>query len=600
MDTNGSCGPIGDQFAQLPPLRDWMPDDLVQLQSAAQMFSINTSKFLEFGTNFRSYDTSGTGLCHGKSNKTWTKEEFSLLIDAARIIGCEFYILLHFCESYQMSSFPRPPTDVYSNSPSTADNGSDRDVSSQLDTGKLPTQVSTLEMLQNPVGDHVPQLQSEMRTANSDLGLHVPFEDSIGFHENGDLILSPYDTTYHADDTDFEWGGVRPPGQTLASAPQLSFDQSHEHLPYHPQADSFSQLDYTWPVLNDLLTIPDSSKSGPFCDDATSLDVQQPETEAGTQGPVLDLRARRFDAGSLQQSTEAGRKLFSHPYALADISELKKTLWEFVIGNGHSYIQLKVDQEDQLTMSFFNLATDIVRAKGNHHGFIASVLRLWTAARTLEGDWHFSGEEFLGLDPGRYDRVPFTKAPFIDYQFSAIMAESILQPLREQILKELHKLAHNKARKNWLVIFVATYILLDTYRLLFRQQRAYAASKKAPVRYSMMELIIDALTGAKTLLGFYHIVCCRKKPFDLDWSSQNPMTYKYLGEVTEKEILHLKNITSLVKQQSARFRALENTDKYEEDYWFTGQMFIDNWTPPTTIEKSPPATLPVHGPWPAE
>jgi hypothetical protein len=32
-----------------------------------------------------------------------------------------------------------------------------------------------------------------------------------------------------------------------------------------------------------------------------------------------------------------------------------------------------------------------------------------------------------------------------------------------------------------------------------------------------------------------------------------------------------------------------NTDEYETDHWFTGQLFVPEWKPPDTIEYSPPA-----------
>jgi hypothetical protein len=77
--------------------------------------------------------------------------------------------------------------------------------------------------------------------------------------------------------------------------------------------------------------------------------------------------------------------------------------------------------------------------------------------------------------------VKLTEAPFIDYQFSAIMVQDVLLPLRQKVLKSIHELTHAHASENWFVLFLANYILLHSYGLLMRQQREFARSRNAPV-----------------------------------------------------------------------------------------------------------------------
>ena len=102
--------------------------------------------------------------------------------------------------------------------------------------------------------------------------------------------------------------------------------------------------------------------------------------------------------------------------------------------------------------------------------FLQKVLFLWTAARTIEGDWYFHGKERLGLssDKCMYD------APFIDYQFSGIIKDEICLPAQERVLSQLQELVYKKHRHNWLSILVGTFVLLHTYRLLITQQRDFA------------------------------------------------------------------------------------------------------------------------------
>lgn len=103
---------------------------------------------------------------------------------------------------------------------------------------------------------------------------------------------------------------------------------------------------------------------------------------------------------------------------------------------------------------------------------------MWTAARTIEGDWFYADEERLDLPAGSvvYD------APFIDYQFSGIIKDDILLPTQRIVLQQLQDLIYKNHKKNWLSILVGTFILLNTYGLLMKQQRDFARSIQAKVR----------------------------------------------------------------------------------------------------------------------
>jgi hypothetical protein len=105
------------------------------------------------------------------------------------------------------------------------------------------------------------------------------------------------------------------------------------------------------------------------------------------------------------------------------------------------------------------------------HEFLSDILCLWTAARTIEGGWKFTGPQTLGIQPKVGESVRLPDAAFIDYQFSAIVAQDVLLPLRYKVLKRLHELTHSNTSTNWFVLFLANFILLHTYSLLITQQQ---------------------------------------------------------------------------------------------------------------------------------
>jgi len=77
--------------------------------------------------------------------------------------------------------------------------------------------------------------------------------------------------------------------------------------------------------------------------------------------------------------------------------------------------------------------------------------------------------------------VPLTDAPLIDYQFSGIMVQQVLLPLRQKVLKRLYELTHARTASNWFALFLANFVLLHTYGLLINQQKAFAQHHGANV-----------------------------------------------------------------------------------------------------------------------
>ena len=99
----------------------------------------------------------------------------------------------------------------------------------------------------------------------------------------------------------------------------------------------------------------------------------------------------------------------------------------------------------------------------------------------MEGGWYFTRGETLGLTPNGDGRIPFIEAPLVDYQFAGIMRDRILLQCRETVLEEFQDKIHKHHKQNWFTIFITSFVLLNTYELLSRQQRDFAILIKAPV-----------------------------------------------------------------------------------------------------------------------
>ncbi|KAK4461559.1 hypothetical protein QBC42DRAFT_270048 [Cladorrhinum samala] len=311
-------------------------------------------------------------------------------------------------------------------------------------------------------------------------------------------------------------------------------------------------------------------------------------------GTYLHLEAQRFDVNdiiSTEQLTPSEQDLYSHPYSIAgDYLTLKKACEDFVRDSKGHYIAAKTSSGDALTQNMFKAAIGYAANKTSRndkdHEFLRTVLNFWTAARTIEGGWRLEGPEFLGLVPDENGQVPLRKAPYIDYQFSSVMVQHVLFPLRDSVLKQLNSMILSKAANHWFVIFLSTFILLHTCTLLLQQQRDFTRRRgTGKERYSNMKLVTSIHEAAKTLLAFFHQICKGKTLLDVDW--ERAESVKRIARISEIEANFLKYLVGVVEKRVDEFANLAKTDDYHADLWFTGQMFVRDWKPPYVSDVSP-------------
>ena len=99
----------------------------------------------------------------------------------------------------------------------------------------------------------------------------------------------------------------------------------------------------------------------------------------------------------------------------------------------------------------------------------------------MEGGWYFTRGETLGLTSNGDEKIPLIEAPLVDYQFAGIMRDRILMRCRDKVLKELQDKIYENHNQNLFAIFIASFVLLNTYELLSRQQRDFASLIQASV-----------------------------------------------------------------------------------------------------------------------
>ena len=118
----------------------------------------------------------------------------------------------------------------------------------------------------------------------------------------------------------------------------------------------------------------------------------------------------------------------------------------------------------------------------------------------MEGGWYFTRGETLGLISNGDEKIPLIKAPLVDYQFAGIMRDRILVQCRDVVLRELQDKIYEHQNQNVFAIFIASFVLLNTYELLSRQQIDFGSLIRAPVLNTLLGEDLLRLTFSRIVI----------------------------------------------------------------------------------------------------
>jgi hypothetical protein len=102
------------------------------------------------------------------------------------------------------------------------------------------------------------------------------------------------------------------------------------------------------------------------------------------------------------------------------------------------------------------------------------------------------------------------------------------------------------------------------------------------------------------------LICKGANPFHVDWNAlELPKAIQRMADLDENQVNFLRRMTALVREKRKHcfrelnavrlicivplFGQLSQTQNYDENYWFTGQLFQRNWLPSDIISESPPS-----------
>lgn len=290
-----------------------------------------------------------------------------------------------------------------------------------------------------------------------------------------------------------------------------------------------------------------------------------------------------------------GRPMYAVPWAIVDPDAAVRSVNEYIDSGMHDYLYEHLDDTDRLRWNIFQAAH---RASifPTPNRMLQKTLRLWVACRFIESKWRcwsdsgFADSEILASNP----RDPFydwdSLPPYLDYQIASVIIHRILTPLRKEVLRELQGTFNTHSPKDWFVTFLTSFILLQNYEMQMQFQQQFAARRKAKVQYLDMPLVRATNSGAKTILAHFHYCYKGQQLFAEGFNWGSPRVRR-MARLDAEETDFMASCRDVVVQKAPTFQAINHSDAYHQEYWYTSQLFDSDWAPRETLEHAPPADM---------
>ncbi|KAJ6437500.1 calcineurin-like phosphoesterase [Purpureocillium lavendulum] len=220
----------------------------------------------------------------------------------------------------------------------------------------------------------------------------------------------------------------------------------------------------------------------------------------------------------------------AYAYALVDLNAVEEAFANYIPNITGSVLRRFVGPADSLLHKTYRMACQMCQdptTPSDSKEILKSTFKLWTAVRLSTLPTFIVGDETLKMSQlaldqpqplaGKINMPPVTSA-----QLEVVLVHYIQGTLRPSVLRKLQDMECRKKKDTWLVIYLATFILLHNITLLM----AHGASE----------------------------------PLDCVTNRSVADTQEYLRE--------------------AHWRELKSHASYNHDYYFISQLFEENWQPP--------------------
>jgi hypothetical protein len=170
--------------------------------------------------------------------------------------------------------------------------------------------------------------------------------------------------------------------------------------------------------------------------------------------------------------------------------------------------------------------------------------------------------------------------PVMNVQLDLMMSSIVIHPLHQAILAQLQNLIHANKTSSWFTIYLCSFILLHSCSIFTAFENGYAKKHGAKSRYMRPNYVEENHNAARIMLAYFHYVSKGAHPFTLDWTSADNIA---LAHLNPEQTRFVRDTAEHIKSKQTLFDTLTAEGLYENEFYFTSQMFASDWKPIPTI-----------------
>ncbi|KAI0159467.1 hypothetical protein BJ166DRAFT_333510 [Pestalotiopsis sp. NC0098] len=319
----------------------------------------------------------------------------------------------------------------------------------------------------------------------------------------------------------------------------------------------------------------------------------------------VKLRVREFipqDGDRLDRSwvhNGAKKSVRIPPFAIVNLDEAKTIYHNHITSELKECCRNVMSDKHQLIRGTYGFALQLMldpSTDPKERELLTKAFRLWMAIRMTTKSTLIVGEERLGMDPDIMDETSPIKGqiplpPVMGAQIELVLIGQLQTKWRREMLDQLQAMTQQNNHSTWLTIYLTTFILLHNVSLLCQHDNAYAVkhaikdSRGKQARFARTDMVREYQQGANILLAYWHY--CNKGKL-LNYSKIG--IYPFSAECSEQELSSLAKLNaakikfvhmtrSFVQKTKEQYQLARQNNEYENDMFFTNQLFEEKWIP---------------------
>ncbi|QUC23492.1 uncharacterized protein UV8b_07733 [Ustilaginoidea virens] len=313
------------------------------------------------------------------------------------------------------------------------------------------------------------------------------------------------------------------------------------------------------------------------------IHVSERNTDADTYMELHVQTLGHFPPESDAAAESQGQQVpvLADSYALVSLREAKQQYLQYIQASLGRTLRTSLGRRSGILYqtylrAYYTMKDDSASQETRH--LLVLTFKLWMSIRLSSKPIVMIGAQDVDEHgtPQPDGRPTWTALPpNIVMQLDYVLTGQIQMELREKVLSGLDNMVYKRKQRNWLTIYLATFILLHNLALIKADNGTCTA--KCRTERCKHELAAEEYhKSANNLLAHFHFCNNGVQPF-----SEACPSYRLadLLDGNDDTVKFIQNCRSHVRLHRQHWDAIRRNCQYDDEYFFISQLFDDRWAP---------------------